>query len=130
MMILFPTVLNDERRSSEMSVVAWTVSMILGTCRHLHQGPQSVGRLFIQQPALRAIFSFNFCYYLKEKFVAHPFVNSQMAGVENEATQYESPNEGSRNAGSSDSYESPSPPHPPCTKRQRASVTEDPDYIP
>jgi hypothetical protein len=33
--------------------------------------------LFIQQPALRAIFSFNFCYYLKEKFVAHPFVNSK-----------------------------------------------------
>jgi hypothetical protein len=32
-----------------------------------------------------------------------------MAEPKNQATQYESPNDGSRNAGSSDSYESPSP---------------------
>jgi hypothetical protein len=32
-----------------------------------------------------------------------------MADLENEVTQYESPNEGNRNAGGSDLYESPSP---------------------
>jgi hypothetical protein len=52
-----------------------------------------------------------------------------MVDLENEATQYESPNEGSGNAGGSDMYESPSPLHPPCSKRQQASDTEDPDYI-
>jgi hypothetical protein len=41
-----------------------------------------------------------------------------MAKPENEATQYESPNEESGNVGSLDSYESPSPPQPPCAKRQ------------
>jgi hypothetical protein len=92
--------------------------MILDTCHHLRQGPQSVVRPLIQQPALRATFSFNFGSYLKTKFDAHPFVDNQMAELENEATQYESPNEGSKNAGGSDSYESPSPFHPPCTKRQ------------
>jgi hypothetical protein len=52
-----------------------------------------------------------------------------MAELENEANQYESPNKGSGNAGDSDSYESPSPLHTPCTKRQRASGIEDPDYV-
>jgi hypothetical protein len=49
--------------------------------------------------------------------------------LENEAAQYKSPNEGSGNAGSSDSYKSPSPPHPLCAKRQQASGTEDLNYI-
>jgi hypothetical protein len=53
-----------------------------------------------------------------------------MVGLANEAIQYESPNEGSENVGCSDLYESPSPLNPPCGKRQRASITEDPDYIP
>jgi hypothetical protein len=53
-----------------------------------------------------------------------------MADLENEATQYESPDEGSRNAGGLDLYESPSPLHSPCSKRQRASGTENLDYIP
>jgi hypothetical protein len=57
------------------------------------------------------------------------FVNNQMVKLENEATQYKSPNEGSGNVGGLDSYESHSPLHPPCAKRQRASGTEDPDYI-
>jgi hypothetical protein len=83
----------------------------------------------IQQPALRATFSFNFGSYLKTKFDAHPFVDNQMVELGNEANKYESPNEGSGNAGGSDSYESPSPLHPSCAKRQRASGTEDPDYI-
>jgi hypothetical protein len=52
-----------------------------------------------------------------------------MAELENEANQYESPNEGSGNAGGSDSYKSPSPCHPPCAKRQRATDIEDPDYV-
>jgi hypothetical protein len=65
---------------------------------------------------------------LKTKFDAHPFVDNQMVDLENEATQYESPNEGSGNAGGSDMYESP-PLHPPCGKRQRASSIEDPDYV-
>jgi hypothetical protein len=52
-----------------------------------------------------------------------------MVELENPATQYESPNEGSGNAGGLDSYESPSPLHPPCAKRQPASGTEDPDYV-
>jgi hypothetical protein len=52
-----------------------------------------------------------------------------MAELENEATQYESLNKGSRNAGGLDSYESPSPLCPLYAKRQRASGTEDPDYI-
>jgi hypothetical protein len=52
-----------------------------------------------------------------------------MADLDNEATQYEPPNEESRNAGGSDLYESPSPLHPPCGKRQRASGTEDLDYV-
>jgi hypothetical protein len=52
-----------------------------------------------------------------------------MSDLENEATQYESPNEGSRNARGSNEYESPSPLHPPCGKRQRASGTDDPDYV-
>jgi hypothetical protein len=78
---------------------------------------------------LRATFSFNFDSYLKTKFDAHLFVDNQMADLENEVTQYESPNEGSGNAGVLDLYESPSPLHPLCGKRQRASGTEDPDYI-
>jgi hypothetical protein len=52
-----------------------------------------------------------------------------MVELENEATQYESPNEGSGNPGGLDSYNSPSPFHPLCAKRQRASDTEDPDYV-
>jgi hypothetical protein len=52
-----------------------------------------------------------------------------MVDLENEATQYESPNERSGNAGGSGLYESPSPLHPPCTKRQRALSTKDPDYV-
>jgi hypothetical protein len=103
--------------------------MILDTCHHLRQGPYSVGRPLIQQPALRATFSFNFSSYLKTKFDAHPSVYNQTVDLENEGTQYESPNEGSRNAGGLDLYKSPSPLHPPCGKRQRASGTEDPDYI-
>jgi hypothetical protein len=66
---------------------------------------------------------------LKTKFDAHPFVDNQMPDLENEVTQYASPNEGSRNEGGSDEYESPSPLHPPCGKRQRAPGTEDPNYI-
>jgi hypothetical protein len=53
-----------------------------------------------------------------------------MAGPENEMTQYESPNEGRGNEGSSDLYESPSPLQPPCTKRQQASDIKDPHYVP
>jgi hypothetical protein len=52
-----------------------------------------------------------------------------MADLEIEATQYESPNEVSGNARGSNLYESPSPFHPPCGKRQRASGIEDPDYV-
>jgi hypothetical protein len=52
-----------------------------------------------------------------------------MADLENEVAQYEPPNEGSRNAGGLALYESPSPLHPPCGKRQRASGTEDLDYV-
>jgi hypothetical protein len=63
------------------------------------------------------------------KFDAHPFVNNQMVDLENEANQYVSPNEGSGNAGSSNSYECPSPLQPLCTKGQQASGTDDPDYI-
>jgi hypothetical protein len=53
-----------------------------------------------------------------------------MTDFENEVTQYESPNEGNGNVGGSVLYESPSPLHPPCGKRQRASGSEDPDYVP
>jgi hypothetical protein len=53
-----------------------------------------------------------------------------MSNLENEVTQYESPNEGSENGGGSDDYESPSSLHPSCGKRQWASGTEDLDYIP
>jgi hypothetical protein len=52
-----------------------------------------------------------------------------MTDLENEVTQYESSNEGSGNERGSDLDESHSPLHPPCTKRQRASGTENPDYI-
>jgi hypothetical protein len=45
-----------------------------------------------------------------------------MAELENEATQYESHNKGSGNTGGSDSYESPSPLHPPCAKRHRGPI--------
>jgi hypothetical protein len=38
--------------------------------------------------ALRETFSFNFGSYLKTKFDAHPFVDNQMAELENLATQY------------------------------------------
>jgi hypothetical protein len=46
--------------------------------------------------------------------------------------QYESSNGGSRNGGSSPSYETPSPPYPLCNKRQRRAITQDndSDYIP
>jgi hypothetical protein len=64
--------------------------------------------LLIWQPALRAAFSFNFGSYLKTKVEPHLFVDNQMVELENEVTQYESPNEGSRNEGSSNLYESPS----------------------
>jgi hypothetical protein len=103
--------------------------MILDTCRHLRQGPYNIGRPLIRQPTPRATFSFNFCSYLKIRFDTYPFIDNQMKEPENEATQYESPNEGSGTAGSSDSYESPSPPQLPCAKRKRPSGTEDPDYI-
>jgi hypothetical protein len=46
------------------------------------------------------------------------FVDNQMVEPENEATQYESPNEGSRNAECLDSYKSPSPSQPLYAKRQ------------
>jgi hypothetical protein len=52
-----------------------------------------------------------------------------MSDLENEVTQYESPNVGSGNAGGSDEYESPSHLHPPCGKTQQASGTEDQDYV-
>jgi hypothetical protein len=52
-----------------------------------------------------------------------------MSELENEATQYESSNEGSGNARGSDLYKSPSPLHPLCAKRQRASDTDDLDYV-
>jgi hypothetical protein len=71
----------------------------------------------IRQPTMRATFSFNFDFYLKIKFDTHPFVDNQMTELENKATQ--SLNEGSGNARSLDSYESHSPPQPPCAKRQR-----------
>jgi hypothetical protein len=66
---------------------------------------------------------------LKTKFDAHSFVDNQMVDLEIEVTQYESPNEGSGNAGGSELYESPSPLCSLCGKRQRASGTEDLDYI-
>jgi hypothetical protein len=66
---------------------------------------------------------------LKTKFDAHPFVDNQMVGIENEVTRYESPNEESGNAGGSELYESPSPLNPPCGKMQRASGIEDPYYV-
>jgi hypothetical protein len=91
---------------------------ILDTCGHLRQGPYSIGWSLIRQPALRATFSFNFDSYLKTEFDAHPFVDNQMVDLENEVTQYESPNERSGNAGGSELYECPSPLHPPCGKRQ------------
>jgi hypothetical protein len=52
-----------------------------------------------------------------------------MADLENEATKYEYPNEGSGNAGGSELYESPSPLHPTCDKRPHALSTEDLDYV-
>jgi hypothetical protein len=67
---------------------------------------------------------------LKTKFDAHLFVDNQMADLENEAIQYESPNEGRGNARGSNLYESPSHLHPLCVRRQRASGTEDPNYVP
>jgi hypothetical protein len=66
---------------------------------------------------------------LKIKFDAYPFVENQMMELENEVTQYESPNEGNENARGSDLYKSPSRLHPPCAKRQWASGTEDPGYV-
>jgi hypothetical protein len=56
-------------------------------------------------------------------------VDNQITDLENEATQYESPNEGSGNVGGSDLYESTSPLHPLCGKMQRASGTEDLDNV-
>jgi hypothetical protein len=53
-----------------------------------------------------------------------------MADLENEATQYESPNKEIGIAGGSYLYKSPSPLHPLCGKRQCASGTEDPNYVP
>jgi hypothetical protein len=41
-----------------------------------------------------------------------------MSDLENEVTQYESPNKGSGNVGGSDEYKFPSPLHPPCGKQQ------------
>jgi hypothetical protein len=73
--------------------------------------------LLIRQPALRAIISFNFGSYLKIKFDTHPFIDNQMVDLDNEATQYESPNKKSGNVGGSDLYESPSPIHPTCGKK-------------
>jgi hypothetical protein len=45
--------------------------------------------------------------------------------------QNESANEGgSKNEGSSDSYESPSDTYPPCSKSQRSSGLQYEDYVP
>jgi hypothetical protein len=52
-----------------------------------------------------------------------------MSDLENEVTQYESPNMESGNAGGLDEYESPSPLHPPYDKRQKASGIDDQDYV-
>jgi hypothetical protein len=73
---------------------------------------------------------FQFLFLFENKIWHTQFVNNYMVEHENEVVQYESPNEGSRNAASSDLYESPSPLHPSCTKRKWASGTEDLDYIP
>jgi hypothetical protein len=56
------------------------------------------GRLSIQQLALRATISFNCYSYLKTKIDTHLIVDNQMAELENEVSQHESPNERSRNA--------------------------------
>jgi hypothetical protein len=125
MMILFPTVLNDENRLSEMSVAAWTISYDIGYMSSSTSRCLECWKAINSATHTESYLFFNFCSYLKTKFDTHPFVDSQMAEPENEATQYESPNEGSGNAGSSDSYGSPSPPQPLCTKRQWASGTED-----
>jgi hypothetical protein len=66
---------------------------------------------------------------LTSQFDAHTFVNNHMADLDKEVTQYESSNEGSGNAGGLNLYESPSPLHPVCGKRQRALGTEDPNYV-
>jgi hypothetical protein len=121
MMILFPTTLNDESGLSETSVATWTISYDIG---YMSSSMSRTLELW------KAANSFNFGSYLKTKFDAHMFVDNQMSDLENEATQYESPNEESENARGSDEYKSPSPLHPPCGKRQRVSGTEDHDYVP
>jgi hypothetical protein len=83
--------------------------MIFDTSCHICQGPQSAGKPLIRQSKLRETFSFNFGSYLKIKFDTYAFVDNQMVGPENEVTQYEPPNEGSKNVGGSDLYDSPSP---------------------
>jgi hypothetical protein len=60
------------------------------------------------------------------------FYKKMAEHVSPKMAQYESSNQGSRNGGSSPSYETPSPPYPPCGKMQQKAVTEDNDldYIP
>jgi hypothetical protein len=78
MMILFPTILNDESGLTETSVVAWTISYDIGYMS------SSTSRTLERWKAIN--------------LAADPFIDNQMADLENKATQYESPNEGSGNA--------------------------------
>jgi hypothetical protein len=79
-----------------ISVVAWTISYDIGYM------PSSTSMTLERWKAINSAtreqhFFFKFCSYLKTKFDAHLFVDNQMAELENEASQYESPNEGSEN---------------------------------
>jgi hypothetical protein len=129
MMILFSIILNDESGLSETSVAAWSISYDIRYMSSFTSRTLERWKAVNSATRTESNLFFQFWFLFENKFDAHPFVDNQMADLKNEVTQYESPNEGSGNVGGSDLYESPSPLHPLCSKRQWASGTEDPDYV-
>jgi hypothetical protein len=74
MMILFPTVLNDESGLSEMSVVAWTISYDIGYMLSSMSRTLEHWKAVNLATHIESNISFYFCSYLLTKFDTYPFV--------------------------------------------------------
>jgi hypothetical protein len=76
MMILFPTVLNDESELSETSVAAWTIPYDIEYMSSSMSRTLGHWKVVNLATHTESNFSFNFCSYLKTKFYTHPFVDN------------------------------------------------------
>jgi hypothetical protein len=97
MTIFLPTILNDESELSETSVAAWTISYDIGYMSSSTSSKLEHWNAINSTTHTESNFFFLFCPYMLTKFDTRQFVKNQMAEPENQATQYEFPNEGSEN---------------------------------